>query len=165
MAMKAGSTKARLKLLWPARMSMHVGRTWKTNLCLELNYVLGSLEHRPKEKLFSKENRTGDYFDESTHSTKPKEWCCYLCKETGHNLHDCLLRSKIHGRSKWSSSTLQSVVKYLQQYNQPVLMLELPPLCLFGKDGWKGDKALYVTTHVSFVMNLGPNSMAVPVFV
>lgn len=111
------------------------------------------------------ENRTGDYFDKSTHSTKPKEWCCYLFKETGHNHHDCLLRNEIHRRSKWSSSTLQSVFKHLQQYNQPVLMLELPTLCLFGKDGWKGGKALHFTTHVSFVMNLWQNSMTVPVFV
>ena len=38
--------------------------------------------------------------EESTHSSKPKERRCYICKETGHFRCDCPLRSETPGRSK-----------------------------------------------------------------
>ena len=44
-----------------------------------------------------------------------------------------------------SWSTLHSVVQYLQDYKQPVPELELPTARLYGKDGEKGGKPLYVT--------------------
>ena len=64
-----------------------------------------------------------------------------------------------------SRSTLHSVVKYLQGCNQPVPQLQLPTARLYGKDGEKGGKPLYITAEIPFVISLGPNSVTVPVFV
>ena len=186
--------------------------------------------------------------EESTHSSKPKERRCYICKETGHFRRDCPLRSETPGRSKptnagsssnagtmaadltedeleqllaqkrlakegallpssnntvnaasegkagaigsllevevniegvpvkalldtgaqstiISRSTLHSIVKHLQECDQPVPRLELPTARLYGKDGEKGGKALYITAQVPLVVSLGSNSVTVPVFV
>ena len=64
-----------------------------------------------------------------------------------------------------SRSTLHSVVKYLQGCNQPVPQLQLPTARLYGKDGEKRGKPLYITAEIPFVVSLGPNSVTVPVFV
>ena len=43
--------------------------------------------------------------------------------------------------------------------------LELPTARLYGKDGEKGGKALYITAQVPLVVSLGSNLVTVPVFV
>ena len=64
-----------------------------------------------------------------------------------------------------SWSTLHSIVKHLQDHKRPLPELELPTARLYGKDGEKGGKPLYITAQVPFVVSLGQNSVTVPVFV
>jgi hypothetical protein len=63
-----------------------------------------------------------------------------------------------------SRSTLHAVVKHLQEHKRTPPELKLPTARLYGKDGEKGGKPLYITAQVPFVVSLGQNSVTVPVF-
>ena len=64
-----------------------------------------------------------------------------------------------------SRSTLHAVVRHLQEHNRPVPELEIPTARLYGKDGQKGGKALYITAQVAFTVSFGSKGVTMPVFV
>ena len=58
-----------------------------------------------------------------------------------------------------SRSTLHAVNRYLKQWGRELPPLELPTVCLYGKDGEKGGKQLVITVHVPLVLSFGDISV------
>lgn len=64
-----------------------------------------------------------------------------------------------------SRRTLHSVVEHLRDCDEPVPELELLSARLYGKDGEKGGKQLYITAQITLPISLGSKTALIPVFV
>ena len=64
-----------------------------------------------------------------------------------------------------SRSALHDIANHLRQAGKDPLVLELPTVRLFGKDGQKGGSELCITAQVTLSIELKSRIVKVPVFV